>query len=135
MILLGIPSQSVSSSLVMAKNGQFSHSFHRTYLHRYGHAFTFDTANSCGEIIGHSKVANACHIRNNRPFRAVTCSDDMTVNFYQGPPYKFSKSINDHSRFVQSVRFSPDGQFFVSVGSDAKVRVFTFVPFSFHSTL
>lgn len=92
-------------------------------MHRYGHAFTFDTANSCGEILGHSKIINACSIRSVRPFRAVTASDDMTVNFLQGPPFKFSKSINDHTRFVQAVRYSPDGQFFASVGSDAKVCV------------
>jgi WD repeat-containing protein 1 (actin-interacting protein 1) len=74
--------------------------------------------------VGHNKIVNSCHIRANRPFKAVTCSDDMTVNFYAGPPYKFVKSINDHTRFVQSVRFSPDGNLFVSVGSDARIYVY-----------
>jgi len=91
---------------------------------RYGHAFSFDTGNSVGEIIGHNKVINACAIRNQRPFRAATCSDDMTVNFYHGPPYKWQKSMTDHTRFVQCVRFSPDGQFVISVGSDAKIFLY-----------
>lgn len=91
------------------------------FICRYGHAFSFDTGNSVGEISGHSKVINACSIRQQRPFRAATCSDDMTVNFYHGPPFKFQKSLTLHSRFVQSVKFSPDGQLLVSVGADGKV--------------
>lgn len=57
-----------------------------------------------------------------RPFRAVTASDDMTVNLYNGVPYKFAKSIKDHTRFVYDVRYSPDGKFFASTGADGKVR-------------
>ncbi|KAI3635576.1 hypothetical protein MIR68_006214 [Amoeboaphelidium protococcarum] len=91
---------------------------------RYGAAFSFDSGSTVGDIIGHNKVANSCHIRSVRPYRAATCSDDMTVGFYAGPPYKFSKSITDHSRFVQCVRFSPDGQFMVTCGSDAKIYLY-----------
>ena len=91
---------------------------------RFGHAFTFDTGNSCGEILGHSKVVNSCSIRSVRPFRAATGGDDLTVNFYHGPPFKFVKSITDHSRFVQSVRFSPDGQLLVTAGLDAKLFMY-----------
>ncbi|KAI9205325.1 WD40-repeat-containing domain protein [Polychytrium aggregatum] len=91
---------------------------------RFGHAFTFDSASSVGEISGHSKVINACSIRQERPFRAVTCSDDMTVNFYHGVPYKFVKSITDHTRFVQCVRFSPNGSHFVSAGMDGKIFLY-----------
>lgn len=70
---------------------------------KYGAAFTSDTANSCGEIIGHTKIANSCSIRPNRPYRAATGGDDFIVNFYHGPPYKFNKSIQDHSRFLDSL--------------------------------
>ncbi|KAI3659976.1 hypothetical protein MP638_000024 [Amoeboaphelidium occidentale] len=91
---------------------------------RYGHAIAYDTGNSVGEIVGHNKVINSVDIRVNRPFKAVTCSDDLTVNFYAGPPYKFVKSINDHTRFVQAVRFSPSGALFASVGSDAKIFLY-----------
>ncbi|KAJ3330290.1 hypothetical protein HDU76_006007 [Blyttiomyces sp. JEL0837] len=89
---------------------------------KFGHAFLFDTASSVGEISGHSKTINAVSINSGRPFRAVTCSDDMTVNFYHGVPFKFNKSIRDHTRFVQCVRFSPNGDHFVTAGLDSKVR-------------
>ncbi|KAI8923046.1 quinon protein alcohol dehydrogenase-like superfamily [Entophlyctis helioformis] len=91
---------------------------------RFGHAFLFDTASSVGEISGHSKVINSVSIRPGRPLRAVTGSDDMTVNFYHGVPFKFNKSLTNHSRFVQCVRYSPNGDFFVSTGSDGKVFIY-----------
>ncbi|KAI8911130.1 quinon protein alcohol dehydrogenase-like superfamily [Gorgonomyces haynaldii] len=91
---------------------------------KFGHAFLFDSASSVGEISGHSKVINAVSIRPGRPLRAVTASDDMTVNFYHGVPFKFNKSISDHSRFVQSVKYSPNGDFFVSAGLDTKLFLY-----------
>ncbi|KAI9333062.1 WD40-repeat-containing domain protein [Zopfochytrium polystomum] len=91
---------------------------------RFGHAFLFDSASSVGEIIGHSKVINAITTNKSRPFRAATCSDDMTVNFYHGVPYKFNKTIKDHSRFVQCVRFSPSGDHFASAGMDGKMFLY-----------
>jgi WD repeat-containing protein 1 (actin-interacting protein 1) len=89
---------------------------------KFGHAFLFDSASSVGEISGHSKIINSVSIRPGRPLRAVTGSDDMTVNYYHGVPFKFEKSITDHSRFVQCVRFSPNGDFFASASSDSKVH-------------
>ncbi|KAH9254770.1 hypothetical protein BASA81_007188 [Batrachochytrium salamandrivorans] len=90
----------------------------------FGHAFLFDTASSVGEISGHAKVINSVSIRPGRPLRAVTGSDDMTVNFYHGVPFKFNKSITNHSRFVQSVRYSPNGDLFASSGSDGKIFLY-----------
>ncbi|KAI9099792.1 nitrous oxide reductase [Phlyctochytrium arcticum] len=91
---------------------------------RFGHAFLFDSASSVGEIGGHSKAINSVDIRPGRPLRAITGSDDMGVNFYHGVPFKFNKSMNEHSRFVQCVRFSPSGDHFVSSGSDGKLFLY-----------
>ncbi|KAJ3475494.1 hypothetical protein NLI96_g11802 [Meripilus lineatus] len=91
---------------------------------RFGHAFMMDTGSSTGEIMGHSKVPNAVSIRQQRPYRAATAGDDTTIIFYQGPPYKYVKAIKTHTKFVQDVRYSPSGDHFVSVGSDAKVFLY-----------
>jgi WD40 repeat protein len=91
---------------------------------KFGHAFMMDTGSSCGEIVGHSKIANGVSIRTNRPFRAVTCSDDMTVNFYHGVPYKFQFSLTDHSRFVTTAKFNPSGNQFASTGLDGKIFLY-----------
>jgi WD40 repeat protein len=91
---------------------------------RFAHAFHFDTGSSIGEIIGHTKTINSVSIRPCRPLRAVTASDDFTVNLFAGIPYKFVKSIKNHSRFVQCVQYSPDGSFFASAGADGKVFIY-----------
>ncbi|PCH35254.1 WD40 repeat-like protein [Wolfiporia cocos MD-104 SS10] len=91
---------------------------------KFGHAFMMDSGSSTGEIIGHSKVINAVSIRGQRPFRAATASDDATIVFHQGAPYKYEKTIKTHTKFVQDVRYSPSGDHFASVGSDAKIFLY-----------
>ncbi|KAJ1976336.1 WD40 repeat-like protein [Dimargaris cristalligena] len=92
---------------------------------RYGHVFLFDTGNSVGEVTGHSKGINACTMRpSGRPFRAATASDDGTVVFYHGAPYKYQRAIQDHAGFVNDVRYSPNGDVFVSVGSDKRIFMY-----------
>ncbi|SPO26892.1 probable actin interacting protein 1 [Ustilago trichophora] len=91
---------------------------------RFGHAFSFDSGSSVGEVTGHSRQINAVAIRKDRPFRAVTAADDNNLVFYHGAPYKYNKTINTHSRFVQDVAYAPNGDHFVSVGSDSKVFVY-----------
>jgi hypothetical protein len=54
----------------------------------------FDTGSSTGDIIGHSKVVNAVSIRRQRPFRAATGSDDVSIGFHHGK----SKSASDTER-------------------------------------
>ena len=91
---------------------------------RFGSAISFDTGSSVGEISGHSKVINAVAIRHQRPFRAVTAGDDLHLVFYTGNPYKFQKTLTGHTRFVQDVKYAPDGTSFASVGSDGQLIVY-----------
>jgi WD repeat-containing protein 1 (actin-interacting protein 1) len=91
---------------------------------RFGHAFSFDTGSSVGEISGHSKAINSVAVRPIRPFRAVTASDDGSLVFLHGTPYKFSSTIKTHSAFVHSVAYSPDGQTFASAGADRKMFLY-----------
>ncbi|KAF8186885.1 WD40 repeat-like protein [Mycena galopus ATCC 62051] len=91
---------------------------------KFAHAFMMDTGSSTGEIIGHTKVINAVAIRHQRPFRAATASDDTTIVFHHGTPYKFEKTIRTHTKFVQDLRYAPSGDHFASVGSDSKVFLY-----------
>ena len=91
---------------------------------RFGHAFLVDTASTVGEIGGHSKVINSVAIRPCRPLRAATASDDTTVNWHHGVPFKFNKSLDCHSRFALCVRFSPDGALLASSGADGKLFLY-----------
>ncbi|GAB6024526.1 hypothetical protein CHUAL_009680 [Chamberlinius hualienensis] len=91
---------------------------------RFGHVFMSETGTSVGEISGQSKQMNSCDFRPTRPFRIVTASEDNTVAYFEGPPFKFKCTKQDHSRFVQAVRFSPNGEQFASAGFDGKVFVY-----------
>jgi WD40 repeat protein len=91
---------------------------------KFGHFFLIDSASSCGEVTGHSKVTNTIAIKTTRPYRAVTAGDDGTLVFYNGVPFKYSKSISTHKSFVQCVAYALDGSVFVSVGSDGRAFLY-----------
>ena len=87
----------------------------------FGAAFMMDSGSTVGGISGHGKPINAVSVRHQRPFRAVSASDDNAVIFHTAVPFKYDKTLNEHTKFVQDVAFSPNGDLFVSVGSDGKV--------------
>jgi WD40 repeat protein len=91
----------------------------------YAHVFLWDSGSPVGEISGHSKGILSCDVRQDRPFRIVTGGEDMSVNFYKGPPFKFSHSHKDvHTNFVNCVRYSPNSEKFVTVSSDKTGYIF-----------
>jgi WD40 repeat protein len=49
----------------------------------------------------------------------------MSVNVHSGVPFRFSHSINNHSRFVQVVKYAPNGDIFASAGSDGNVYLYS----------
>jgi WD repeat-containing protein 1 (actin-interacting protein 1) len=92
---------------------------------RFGHCITADSGNSVGEISGHSSQINCVSIRQQRPLRAATGSDDTSLCFFHGAPFKFNTSLRGkHDRFVYGTQFSPDGRLLVSVGSDRRVWLY-----------
>jgi len=98
---------------------------------RYGHCFTADSGNSVGEVSGHSKVVNAVAIRQQRPLRAATVSDDSTMCFLHGAPFKFAKNATGlHKGFILGTAFSPDGNTLVTVVSAKQSDSPPFCPLS-----
>ncbi|KAF2857942.1 WD40 repeat-like protein [Piedraia hortae CBS 480.64] len=92
---------------------------------RYGHCFTADSGNSVGEISGHSGPINCVSIRPCRPLRAATGSDDTSLCFFHGAPFKFNTNMRDcHDKYVYGAAFSPDGALLVSVGSDRRIWLY-----------
>ncbi|XP_026500206.2 actin-interacting protein 1 [Vanessa tameamea] len=91
---------------------------------RFGHVFMAETGTSVGEISGQSKPINSVDFRPARPFRIVTASEDNTIAVFEGPPFKFKCTKQEHTRFAQAVRYSPDGSLFASAGFDGKIFLF-----------
>ena len=59
---------------------------------RFGHVFAADTGTSVGEIMGQGKPINSADFRSQRPFRLVTASEDKTLAYFEGPPFKFKST-------------------------------------------
>ncbi|KAF7657802.1 hypothetical protein LDENG_00022140 [Lucifuga dentata] len=91
---------------------------------KFGAVFLWDTGASVGEVSGHSKVINTVDLKQTRPFRLITGSDDFSASFFEGPPFKFKFTIRQHTRFVNCVRFSPNGDHFVTAGADGQIFLF-----------
>ncbi|KAK4556075.1 WD40 repeat-like protein [Recurvomyces mirabilis] len=92
---------------------------------RFGHCITADSGNSVGEISGHSSQINCVSIRQQRPLRAATGSDDTSLCFFHGAPFKFNTSVRGkHDKFIYGTQFSPDGNWLVSVGSDRRIWLY-----------
>jgi len=91
---------------------------------RFGHVFLVDTGTSNGDIMGPTKAINSCDFRPARPFRVITGSEDNSVAVFEGPPFKFKMTKTEHTRFVQSVRYSPNGDHFATGGFDGKVFIY-----------
>ena len=92
---------------------------------RYGHCITADSGNSVGEISGHSGQINSVSIRQQRPLRAATGSDDTSVVFLHGAPFKYNTSMRgQHQKFVYATAFASDGSLLVSVGQDRRIWLY-----------
>ena len=83
--------------------------------------FLWDSGSSVGDIIGHSKFINAIDLKQSRPFRVVTAGEDNLMCWYEGPPFRFKREIKEHNRFVNAVRFSPNGERACSGSADGTV--------------
>ncbi|XP_070539814.1 WD repeat-containing protein 1-like [Ptychodera flava] len=91
---------------------------------KFGAVLMWDTGTSVGSIIGHSKAINSVDYKATRPYRIVTAAEDNEVNFYEGPPFKFKTSNREHGRFVNCVRYSPNGERFATGGADGKSFIY-----------
>lgn len=88
---------------------------------KFGKVINAEMGTEVGEVVGMSKPINCVDMKPTRPYRLVTGSEDFTVTFLEGPPFKFSKNLRDHTNFVQCCKFSPKGDIFVTGGSDGKL--------------
>jgi len=91
---------------------------------KFGHVFSWDSGTSVGEIMGQSGAINSCDFRKDRPMRVVTASEDNSLAFFAGPPFKFQSTLTDHKNFVNCVRYHPKGDVFISGGADGKSFIY-----------
>nr|XP_019942440.1 PREDICTED: WD repeat-containing protein 1 [Paralichthys olivaceus] len=91
---------------------------------KFGAVFLWDSGSSVGDISGHCKYINSVDIRQKRPYRLAAASDDTCVSFSEGPPFKFKFTLREHSKFVNCVRFSPDGEHFATACAGGQIFIY-----------
>jgi len=89
----------------------------------YAKVFSWDTGTSLGALASLDNIISVDY-KHQRPYKIITGCEDNTVGFHQGPPFKAQATNKDHARYPNKVKFSPDGEVFMTVGSDSKIFVF-----------
>jgi WD40 repeat protein len=83
-----------------------------------------DSGNTVGTCPGNLGTVLSVDYKPTRPFRIISGGEDRLVCFFDGPPFKFGHTCRDHTNYVTSVRFSPDGSQFFSTGNDSKIYLY-----------
>ncbi|KII69623.1 WD repeat-containing protein 1 [Thelohanellus kitauei] len=91
---------------------------------RFSCVIAWDTGTNVGQIGGHSKSGTTVDVKPNRPFCIITGAEDYKLLHFKGPPFKYDKTLTYHSNFVNCVRYSRDGEYIASAGSDGKIFIF-----------
>lgn len=91
-----------------------------------GQCVSWDSGNTIGNVVFHSKRMLSCDFKPSRPYRIATTSEDLQVGFFEGPPFKVNVGAcnKDHTRYPNKVKFSNSGERYITVGSDSKIQVF-----------
>lgn len=90
----------------------------------FGKVFMWNSSNSIGQITNNSKKILSVAFRPDRPFKIATVSEEKQMCFYEGPPFKFSKSDRTHENYPNCVRYNADGSLFATCGSDFKIVIY-----------
>jgi WD40 repeat protein len=90
-----------------------------------GRALLWDSGSSCGEILGHTKAINGVAVKQTRPFRVVTASEDGDQGIFNGPPFKFDHMNHEAvGSYLNMVRYNSDDSLYVSVSAKGKAFIY-----------
>lgn len=90
----------------------------------FGKVFMWNSSNAIGQITNNAKKILSVAFRPDRPFKIATVNEEKNMCFYEGPPFKFSKSDKTHTNYPNCVRYNADGSLFATCGSDFKIVIF-----------
>jgi len=90
----------------------------------YASAFLWNSGSSVGTLDKMEKHCNSVALKPNRPFRCAVASEDYSTYFYQGPPFKHNKTLEEGTNFCNCVRFSPDGKILAVANSNGHVYLY-----------
>lgn len=90
----------------------------------YGKIFNYDSTNAVYKQERITKCILSCDWNTKKLNRVVVADEDKTVSFYKGIPFSRILYTTKHTRYPNVVRFSPDGNTYVTVGSDSRIVLY-----------
>lgn len=91
---------------------------------QFGRVILVDTGTNAGELNAVAGTLNSCSFRPERPYKLALGGDELTLKFYEGPPYSFLKSDKPHTGFINQLKFSPKGTHLLSGGADRRLVIY-----------
>lgn len=91
---------------------------------QFGRVASLETGVDTGSLTCICASLNSCSFRPERPYKLAVGGDELTVKFFEGPPYAFNKSNKAHLGYINQLKYSPKGTMFVSVGADRKIVLY-----------
>jgi len=89
-----------------------------------GKCTPWDSTNQNGIFVNPTGPILSLDFRQKRPFRVIVASEDFGVYFYKGPPFKLMVKNQEHHKFVNCCRFSPNCEMYATTSSDKKVNLY-----------
>lgn len=86
----------------------------------FAKAVVVDSGSKVGDLTGPAKDILAVDIKP-KPYRLIMGGEGMEIYVYDGVPFKFTKTLNVHSNFINQVAFNKSGSHFVSVSGDKSI--------------
>ena len=90
----------------------------------FGRIINLESGYAQGDISQVSKNLFSAAIRSDKPLAVCVAGEENSLRLYEGSPCLFVKSENQHTSFVNQIRYSLDEQYLVSVSSDKKIVVY-----------
>jgi len=90
----------------------------------FASAFLWDSGSSVGTLDKMEKHCNSVALKQKRPYRCAVASEDYSTYFYNGPPFKHTKTLDEGNNFCNCVRFSPDGSTLAVANSNGHVYLY-----------
>lgn len=90
----------------------------------FGRIINLESGYAQGDISQVSKNLLTAAVRSDKPLALCVAGEESSLKFYEGSPCLFIKSENQHTNFTNQIKYSPDGQYLVSVSSDKKIVLY-----------
>lgn len=93
---------------------------------QFAKAILTESGTKQGDIFGPTKRVISIDMKQTGPktLKLLVGGENNEISVFDGAPFKFNKTLREHTGFVNKIAFRPDGIFFVSVSADKIIVIY-----------